>query len=64
MLIIPIKEGENIDKVLKRYKRKYDRTKTMRQLRARQQYVKPSVRRRSEIQKAKYIQGLKAKEDM
>lgn len=64
MLIIPIKEGENIDKVLKRYKRKYDRTKIMRELRSRQQYVKPSVVRRSQIQKAKYIQELQAQEDI
>jgi small subunit ribosomal protein S21 len=35
MLIIPIKEGENIDRALKRYKRKFDKTKTVRQLRAR-----------------------------
>ena len=64
MLIIPIKEGENIDKALKRYKRKYDRTGVMRQLRSRQQYTKPSVIRRSEIQKAKYIQELQTQEDI
>jgi hypothetical protein len=38
MLIIPIKDGENIDRALKRFKRKFDRTGTMRQLRARQAY--------------------------
>jgi len=59
MLIIPIKDGENIDKALKRYKRKFDKTGTVRQLRARQQFTKPSVARRAEIQKAQYIQGLK-----
>ncbi|MDO7618953.1 MAG: 30S ribosomal protein S21, partial [Flavobacteriaceae bacterium] len=41
MLIIPIKEGENIDRALKRFKRKFDRTGTMRQLRSRQQFNKP-----------------------
>lgn len=64
MLIIPIKEGENIDKALKRYKRKYDRTGVVRQLRARQQYTKPSVIRRSQIQKAKYVQEIQSREDM
>ncbi|MBD3723299.1 MAG: 30S ribosomal protein S21 [Flavobacteriaceae bacterium] len=59
MLIIPIKDGENIDKALKRYKRKFDKTGTVRQLRARQQFTKPSVSRRAEIQKAQYIQRLK-----
>ena len=63
MLIIPLKEGENIDKALKRYKRKYDRTGVIRKLRARQHYTKPSVIRRSQIQKAKYIQGIQSRED-
>lgn len=59
MLIIPIKDGENIDRALKRYKRKFDKTGTVRQLRARQAFTKPSVARRAEIQKAQYIQNLK-----
>ena len=63
MLIIPVKEGENIDRALKRFKRKFDRTGTMRQLRKRQQFTKPSVIRRQEIKKAKYIQTLKDREE-
>lgn len=55
MLIIPIKEGENIDRALKRYKRKFDRTGTMRQLRSRQQFTKPSVEKRNQLQKAQYF---------
>ena len=43
MLIIPIKDGENIDKALKRFKRKFDKTGVMRSLRERKQFVKPSV---------------------
>ncbi|KPM31805.1 MAG: 30S ribosomal protein S21 [Croceitalea sp.] len=64
MLIIPVKEGENIDRALKRFKRKFDKTGTMRQLRKRQQFTKPSVKRRAEIQKAEYIQGLRDKEEI
>lgn len=64
MLIIPIKEGENIDKALKRYKRKFDRTGVVRQLRSRQQFTKPSVKRRAEVQKAQYIQRLRDQEDI
>ncbi len=64
MLIIPIKEGENIDRALKRYKRKFDRTGTMRQLRSRQQFTKPSVARRTQIQKAQYIQSLRDQEEI
>ncbi|WP_072319019.1 30S ribosomal protein S21 [Sinomicrobium oceani] len=64
MLIIPIKEGENIDRALKRFKRKFDRTGTMRQLRSRQQFTKPSVKKRTQIQKAQYIQHLRDQEDI
>ena len=59
MLIIPIKDGENIDRALKRYKRKFDKTGTVRQLRSRQAFIKPSVVRRAQIQKAAYIQNMK-----
>ena len=64
MLIIPVKEGENIDRALKRFKRKFDKTGTMRQLRKRQQFTKPSVERRQQIQKAQYIQPLRDQEDI
>lgn len=64
MLIIPVKDGENIDKALKRYKRKFDKTGTMRRLRSRQAYVKPSVRKRAMIQKAQYIQQLRDSEEL
>ena len=64
MLIIPVKDGENIDRALKRFKRKFDRTGTMRKLRDRQSFTKPSVERRKEVQKASYIQGLRDKENI
>ncbi len=64
MLIIPVKEGENIDRALKRFKRKFDRTGTMRQLRKRQQFSKPSVDRRQQVLKARYIQHLKDQEEL
>ncbi len=54
MLIIPIKEGENIERPLKRFKKKFERTGTMRGLRARKHYVKPSVARRVQKEKAAY----------
>lgn len=64
MLIIPIKEGENIDRALKRLKRKFDKTGRKRQLYARKQFTKPSVSRRAQIQKAQYIQSLRDAEDI
>ena len=57
MLIIPVKEGENIDRALKRFKRKFDRTGAMKSLRSRQAIIKPSVRNRDKIKKATYVQG-------
>jgi len=59
MLIIPIKDGENIDRALKRYKRKFDKTGVVRQLRSRQAFIKPSIVKRAQIQKAQYIQNMK-----
>jgi small subunit ribosomal protein S21 len=56
MLKIPVKEGENIDRALKRYKRKFDKTGTKRALNTRKQFTKPSVERRAQIQKAQYVQ--------
>ncbi|MEM0519303.1 MULTISPECIES: 30S ribosomal protein S21 [Aequorivita] len=64
MLIIPVKDGENIDRALKRFKRKFDRTGTMRQLRARQAFTKPSVKKRAQMQKAQYIQNLRDQEEI
>ncbi|WP_369047721.1 30S ribosomal protein S21 [Tenacibaculum sp. UWU-22] len=64
MLIIPVKEGENIDRALKRFKRKFDRTKTMKQLRNRKQYTKPSVEKRAQKIKASYVQRLKTEEEV
>lgn len=54
MLIIPVKEGESIDKVLKKFKKKFERTQTMRQLRRRQAFIKPSIVRRKEMIRAAY----------
>ena len=56
MLIIKVEPGEGIDKAVKRYKRKIQRTQVLRQLRRRKNFVKPSVKRRAEVLKAKYIQ--------
>ena len=59
MIIIPVKEGENIDKALKKYKRKFEKTGVVKELRERQKYTKPSIKRREEKLKAIYIQQIK-----
>jgi small subunit ribosomal protein S21 len=64
MLIIPVKDGENIDRALKRFKRKFDKTGAKRQLQVRKQFVKPSVKNRQKIQKAQYSQHLRDSENI
>jgi len=54
MLIIPVKEGESIEKALKKYKKKFERTGVMKQLRQRQKFTKPSVENREQKLKAIY----------
>jgi len=63
MLIIDVKEGENIDRALKRYRRKAKNTKLLQCLRDQKQYTKKSVRRRKKVQKAAYKQHLQDQED-
>lgn len=56
MLIIDSKDCENIDKALKKYKKKFEKAKILIQLRERQSFMKPSVRRRGQVLKAVYKQ--------
>jgi|TARA_B100001109_G_scaffold70104_1_gene57112 small subunit ribosomal protein S21 len=63
MLIIPVKEGESIDKALKRFKRKFDKTGALKSLRARQAFTKPSVKNRNKFIKAAHVQKLRDKEN-
>ncbi len=58
MLIIDSKDCENIDKALKKYKKKYEKARILNQLRDRQSFTKPSVRRRTEVLKAIYKQQM------
>jgi small subunit ribosomal protein S21 len=63
MIVIPIKEGENIERALKRFKRKFEKTGVIKELRGRKQFIKPSVVRRTEVKKAIYIEQLQREED-
>ncbi len=58
MLIIDSKDCENIDKALKKYKKKFEKSRTLNQLRARQAFIKPSIERRMEVKKAVYKQQM------
>jgi small subunit ribosomal protein S21 len=63
MIVIPVKDGENIERALKRFKRKFEKTGAIKELRNRQAFEKPSVVRRTEVKKAIYIQQLQRAED-
>lgn len=63
MIIVPIKEGENIERALKKYKRKFEKTGVVKELRERQKFTKPSVVKRIQRLKAIYVQGLRDAEE-
>lgn len=62
MLIIPVKEGENIERAIKKYKKKFEKTKVMRELRDRREFTKPSISKRQERIRAAYKQRLQSAE--
>ena len=63
MIVVPVKEGENIEKALKKFKRKFEKTGVVKELRRRQQFDKPSVVKREKMQHAIYVQQLHQNED-
>lgn len=63
MLIIPVKEGENIERALKKFKKKFDRTGVVKELRRRQQYTKPSIKNRQEKLKAIYANKIRQEQE-
>tara|TARA_B110000046_G_scaffold111654_1_gene118854 strand:+ start:411 stop:599 length:189 start_codon:yes stop_codon:yes gene_type:complete len=62
MLQIPVKEGESIERALKKYKKKFERTGVLKELRARKEYTKKSIVKRQQVIKAEYVEKLKAAE--
>lgn len=63
MLIVPVKEGEAIERALKRYKKKFERTRVIKELRERQKFTKKSVILREQKLKAAYIEKLRREQD-
>ena len=63
MIIVPVKEGDSIEKALKKFKRKFEKTCAIRELRARKNFVKPSVKKRIQMQKAIYVQQLQLRDE-
>lgn len=63
MIIVPVKENENIERALKKFKRKFEKTGVVKELRARQQFNKPSVLKRLKMEHAIYVQKLRQNEE-
>jgi small subunit ribosomal protein S21 len=63
MIIVHVKDGENIERALKKFKRKFEKTGVVKELRARQQYDKPSVLKRLKMEHAIYVQKLRQEEE-
>ena len=63
MIIVQVKEGENIEKALKKFKRKFEKTGVVKELRRRQQYDKPSVIKRLAKEHAIYVQKMQRIEE-
>ena len=63
MIIVPVKDGENIERALKKFKRKFEKTGVVKELRARQQYNKPSVLKGLKMEHAIYVQQLRDNEE-
>ena len=63
MIVVPVKEGENIEKALQKFKRKFEKTGVVKELRARQQFDKPSVLNRLKRERAIYVQKLQQVEE-
>jgi len=62
MIVVNVKENESIEKALKRFKKKFDKTGVIRELRSRQAFEKPSISRRAEVIKAAYKQRMQEEE--
>ena len=63
MIVVPVKEGENIEKALKKFKRKFEKTGVVKELRARQQFDKPTVVKRLQREHAVYVQRMRDAEE-
>ena len=63
MIIVNIKENESIDKALKRFKKKFEKTGVLKEIRSRSYFEKPSVRRRNEVLRAAYREQFLSKEN-
>jgi small subunit ribosomal protein S21 len=63
MIVVEIKDGENIERALKKFKRKFEKTGIMKEVRERQAYTKPSIKKREIKKRAIYRQKLRERQE-
>ena len=63
MIIIKVKENESIDRALRRYKKKFEKTGVLKEVRKRMYYTKPSVEKREKMKRARRRQEHYANEN-
>jgi len=63
MIVVPLKEGESIERALKKFKRKFEKTGIVKELRSRQAFTKPSVEKRKQRIRAVYVKHLQQAEE-
>jgi len=57
MIVVQIKEGESIEKALKKYKKKFEKIGIVKELRKRSAFTKPCINKRMTKLKAVYVQA-------
>lgn len=55
MIVVPLREDENIKKAFKKFKGKFEKTDIVKESRGRQAPEKPSVTKREQIMRAIYV---------
>lgn len=61
MIIVDVQKHKSIESALKAYKNKHNKLGIVKELRDRQTYTKPSVKRRAEVLKAEYVESKRTK---
>lgn len=63
MIKVKVKKGQDINKVLKVFKRRVNQSGIMKEVRERKSFTKKSIKKRETFQKAKYVESLSLDND-
>ena len=63
MVKVQFSDNESVDKALKRFKKKLEKSGVLKEYRNRRFFIKPSIERREEVIKAAYKQRMRSQEE-